>query len=73
VRGSPECRIGLGFATELVQDEGAVHQRLDVVRVQRQRAVQLRQRRVLLAHQRVRQPEQVMRIGKRPARRDHLF
>ncbi len=50
-----------------------MHQRLDVVGVEGQGPVELRQGLVLLTHQRVRQTEHVVGIGKRAARRHHLL
>jgi len=71
--GAAEGLVGLGLAAELVQHDRAVDQRLHVMRVQVERAVELRQRRLRLAHQRIRQPEQMMRVGEGAARRNHLL
>src|SRR2546427_1028003 len=49
---------------------GLVDERFDVLRVQLQRAVELRQGLLLLAYQGVRQAQQMMGVGERAAGRD---
>src|SRR3989441_763304 len=71
--GAAQRGVRLVFAAQLVQDDGLVDERFDVLRVQLQRAVELCQGLVLLAHQRVRQAQQVMGVGERAARRDDFL
>ena len=73
VRRPAKRRVGLVVAPQVVEDDRAVDQRLHVARVQLQRAVDLRQRLLLLSHKGVRDPEQVVRVGERPARGDHFL
>src|SRR5213080_224816 len=71
--GASERGVRLGLPSQLVQHDGAVHQRLDVMRVERQGTVELREGLILLAHELVRQAEYVVRIGERAAGRHHLL
>src|SRR6266853_3523301 len=71
--GTPQHRIRLVFATQLVQHERAMNQRFDVIRVERESAIELLQRLVRLAGEGVRQAEQVVRVRKGAARRDDLL
>jgi len=65
--------VGLFFPAQLVEHERAMNQRLDVVGIQRKRAIELLQRLVRLSGERVRHAQQVMRVGERAAGRDHLL
>jgi hypothetical protein len=71
--GPPQRRVRLLLAPELVEHDGAMNQRLDIVRVQGQGLVELGEGLVRLARQRVGETEQLVRVGERPARRDHFL
>src|SRR5207244_11557909 len=49
--GAPARGVRLGLPSQLVQHDGAVHQRLDVMGVERQGTVELREGLILLAHE----------------------
>ncbi len=71
--GTPQHRIRLFFAAQLVQDERAMNQRLDVVGIEREGAIELLQRLVGLAGEGVGQTKQMVRVRKGAAGRDDLL
>src|SRR6266540_4891874 len=73
LRRPPERRVRLRFPPQLVEDDRPVDERLHVVRVQRQSAIELRQGLLPLPHQRVGEAEQVVRVGERTPGRDHFL
>src|SRR5712691_7824067 len=71
--GTPQHRIRLFFATQLVQHERAMNQRLDVIGVERESTIELLQCLVRLAGEGVGQAEQMVRVRKGAAGRDDLL
>ena len=69
----PERHVRLGLAPQLVQHDGPMDERLDVAGIQRQRPVELGEGLLLLADERVRQAQQVMRVGERPPAGDDFL
>src|SRR5712691_3405795 len=57
--------VGFVLAPELVEHDSLMDQRLDVVRIQAERLVELGQRLVGLVRERVGEAEQLVRIGER--------
>ena len=49
--GAPKRYVRFRLPSQLVQHDGAVHQRFDVMGVEHQGAVELRERLILLAHE----------------------
>ncbi len=71
--GASQHGIRLFFASQLVQHERPMNQRLDVVGIEREGAIELLQRLVRLSGERVGEAEQMVRVRKRAAGRDDLL